>query len=394
MSDSKVIFKQLCFEVTRRCNMACEHCMRGDAQDLAISKEVIDKCLDRVAGVHSIILTGGEPFLEPDIIDYLFDGIIRRKIKIYGFSCMTNGSIRNEQIAKAWNRLADYIASIYEPTEDTEADRKHLRAIGQIVVSYDKYHQLDCDPLDTVKWYRQYLNNHCIALRETFKKEDTIHMLGRAVGNEKIMDSGAVDYVVCPHKLSLVPKTNVVETTVQIGCSGIITTGEDSSYEQQDKCNYGNILTESLFDIIQKALVTELFTQYEAGVYNNLYTQVQTGAVDIEQGNALLSYFDAIYTARKVCQKIYPWMQYDELVQAVYDDMNVQMRKTEDSPYIVTIYPLEEYKRTIRASQRRLTAIKLAALIKDPLPYFANQSELEHDVVKIPVKIWEKCSGR
>lgn len=132
---------------------------------------------------------------------------------------------------------------------------------------------------------------------------------------------------------------------MQFGCSGIVTCGEDSSYEQQDKCNYGNILTESLFDIIQKALVTELFTQYEAGVYNNLYTQVQTGAVDIEQGNALLSYFDAIYTARKVCQKIYPWMPYDELVQAVYDDMNVQMRKTEDSPYIATIYPLEEYKR-------------------------------------------------
>ena len=56
--------------------------MRGDAQDLTISKEVIDKCLDNVAWVYSVILTGGEPFLEPDIIDYLFDGIIRRKIKI------------------------------------------------------------------------------------------------------------------------------------------------------------------------------------------------------------------------------------------------------------------------------------------------------------------------
>lgn len=65
--------------------MACTHCMRGDAQDLAISKEVIDKCLDSIAGVYDLILTGGEPFLEPDIIDYLFDEIIRRKSKYMDF---------------------------------------------------------------------------------------------------------------------------------------------------------------------------------------------------------------------------------------------------------------------------------------------------------------------
>ena len=158
---SKVIFKSFCFEITRKCNMKCLHCMRGEAQDLTISKQVIDECLDNIAGIYNFILTGGEPFLEPDMIEYLFDGIIRREITVYGFSCMTNGSIRNEKIAAAWNRLADYIAARYKPTEDAEADRKYLRAIGQITVSYDKYHQLDCDPLDTVKWYRQRMNNHC-----------------------------------------------------------------------------------------------------------------------------------------------------------------------------------------------------------------------------------------
>lgn len=386
-----ISFKSLCFEITRKCNMKCPHCMRGDAQDLTIFKEVIDKCLDNVAWVYSVILTGGEPFLEPDIIDYLFDGIIRRKIKIYGFSCMTNGSIRNEKIAAAWNRLADYIASIYEPTEDAEADRKYLRAIGQITVSYDKYHQLDCDPLDTVKWYRQYLNNHCIALRETFKKDDTIHLLGRAAENEEIRNSEAVDYVVCPHKLSLIPDKNIVETTVQIGCSGIVTCGEDSSYKQQDKQNYGNILTEPLFDIVQRALLTEPFTEFEAGVYNQFYTAVQTGKMDAEKGKNLLEYFDLIYTSRKVCQKVYPWMTHKEISQATYDDMNIRMRENENSPYITKIFPLEEYKVTREESIKRTQTTKIKALLTDPLSYFANQSELEHDVEKIPVKIWDDC---
>ena len=192
---SKVMFKSFCFEITRKCNMKCLHCMRGEAQDLTISKQVIDECLDNIAGIYNFILTGGEPFLEPDMIEYLFDEIIRREIAVYGFSCMTNGSIRNEQIIKAWNRLADYIAARYKPTEDAEADRKYLRAIGQIIVSYDRYHQLDCDPLDTVKWYRQRMNNHCIALRENLKENETIHALGRVVENDNIMRNGKIDYV-------------------------------------------------------------------------------------------------------------------------------------------------------------------------------------------------------
>ena len=152
---SKVIFKSFCFEITRKCNMKCLHCMRGEAQDLTISKQVIDECLDNIAGMYDFILTGGESFLEPDMIEYLFDEIIRREITVYGFSCVTNGSVRSEKVAKAWNRLADYIAARYKLTEDAEGDRKYLRSIGRITVSYDKYHQLEYDALETVKWYRQ-----------------------------------------------------------------------------------------------------------------------------------------------------------------------------------------------------------------------------------------------
>lgn len=35
---SKVIFKSFCFEITRKCNMKCLHCMRGEAQDLNYSQ--------------------------------------------------------------------------------------------------------------------------------------------------------------------------------------------------------------------------------------------------------------------------------------------------------------------------------------------------------------------
>ena len=38
-------------ELTRRCNMACKHCLRGDAQNLTISKEIIDKIFTDTAKI-------------------------------------------------------------------------------------------------------------------------------------------------------------------------------------------------------------------------------------------------------------------------------------------------------------------------------------------------------
>jgi MoaA/NifB/PqqE/SkfB family radical SAM enzyme len=33
------------FEVTRRCNMRCRHCLRGKAEDLSMSKQTIQNAL-------------------------------------------------------------------------------------------------------------------------------------------------------------------------------------------------------------------------------------------------------------------------------------------------------------------------------------------------------------
>lgn len=101
----KLSFNNIAFEVTRRCNMRCEHCMRGDAQNHTISKEVIDRTLDQVLVIGEMLLTGGEPLLEPEIIDYIFDGIIKRKIKILSLVIVTNGTIKDKRVADSLNKL-------------------------------------------------------------------------------------------------------------------------------------------------------------------------------------------------------------------------------------------------------------------------------------------------
>ena len=44
----KMKLMHLIIETNRQCNLNCTHCMRGDAQDLTITPEIIDKLLDQI----------------------------------------------------------------------------------------------------------------------------------------------------------------------------------------------------------------------------------------------------------------------------------------------------------------------------------------------------------
>ncbi len=51
----------LVLEITRKCNAKCIHCLRGNAQNLTMSQEVIDAVFSKIDRVSSLTLTGGEP---------------------------------------------------------------------------------------------------------------------------------------------------------------------------------------------------------------------------------------------------------------------------------------------------------------------------------------------
>ncbi len=61
----KASIDNLVIEITRRCNMCCDHCLRGDAQDMNIQFETLRSLFSRVKHVNEITFTGGEPSLNP-----------------------------------------------------------------------------------------------------------------------------------------------------------------------------------------------------------------------------------------------------------------------------------------------------------------------------------------
>lgn len=91
-------FTDLILEVTRRCNLECNHCLRGCQENIDIKKETIDILLESTDSISSITFTGGEPVLVPEIIIYTIDEIMTKKIEVDHFYMVTNATIFNKDL--------------------------------------------------------------------------------------------------------------------------------------------------------------------------------------------------------------------------------------------------------------------------------------------------------
>lgn len=68
----EIYVESLVIEVTRRCNMRCEHCLRGDAQNLDISTATLSEIAKHIYP-GSVTFTGGEPSLNVPAIKRYFE---------------------------------------------------------------------------------------------------------------------------------------------------------------------------------------------------------------------------------------------------------------------------------------------------------------------------------
>lgn len=93
----------LILEVTRRCNMCCAHCLRGEAQNMDMTKELLDKIFDNVLNtvdyIGQVVFAGGEPTLNIPAIRYFFEKAEQAEKLPASFYIATNGKEHQEELA-------------------------------------------------------------------------------------------------------------------------------------------------------------------------------------------------------------------------------------------------------------------------------------------------------
>lgn len=81
----------LVVEVTRRCNLKCEHCLRGDAEDMDMDPELMATFLKNVKHVGEVTFSGGEPSINLQAIRSFYRICDEYGIPVDGFFVATNG---------------------------------------------------------------------------------------------------------------------------------------------------------------------------------------------------------------------------------------------------------------------------------------------------------------
>lgn len=230
----------LILEVTRRCNMACEHCLRGDAQNCDIDFKVINKAT-KLIQPSTVVFTGGEPSLNTKAIDYYFKRCEANGNMPEAFYVVTNGLDKNNMKRLTFSLLNAYSCLINSHYVDED--------LCGVAVSQDKFHDRyrgiglshDWDILQGLSFYRPDDKFH-----EKNSSDNWLLNTGRAEKN----NIGTRDKYFANLDLNEYIDDMVIEDDVlyiylndimYISTKGLVTNCCDLSYADIDSQNFGNL---------------------------------------------------------------------------------------------------------------------------------------------------------
>ena len=147
----KLDVQDLLLEVTRKCNMKCAHCLRGDGDETSMNDNLLRNIFRNITQVGTLTFSGGEPSLVPEVLTSALRIAKRYKIEINQVYVVTNGrDISNKFIGacNGWHRYC-FESSVRLPDFcDLEDSYKAIRwnnhqdePIGcHVALSMDIYH--------------------------------------------------------------------------------------------------------------------------------------------------------------------------------------------------------------------------------------------------------------
>lgn len=252
MKKYKVL--DLGIEVTRRCNKACPHCLRGNAQEVTISEKIIDRIIDGIDDVKSIRIGNGEALMEPERIEYLI-----RKINESGWNTAyveitTNGSILDRRIIDAFELFCG--ASGHDTRVAlirVSNDQFHVKA--EYEQAYSFYSSLATEVNERLR-RKGACGGICVeyVLRNDDQQLKGILYEGRGVdyinkGLDRYRSEGQQGYPYL-YKHRICVSDNTVGCALMITAKGGVAFLEEVSYEHLDEMTIGNIVEDDLVDIV------------------------------------------------------------------------------------------------------------------------------------------------
>ena len=225
--------ENLIMEVTRKCNLTCEHCLRGDSQRMNFNPDNVIQWIkdNNITSIRTITVTGGEPFLNAKGIKRFFDSV---DVEINCIYLVTNGTIFNEDVLAAIFSM-NKKCPMLEDSDGTE---------GLILqISEDDFHFGERNEgWNVIKWSPKK--------GRTYHDIDWLTPEGRAKDNgfgscRKLRNPDPWVYHIDEGKDFF-----LIEGEFYISSNGMITRNCDLSYKSITKRQIGNIKKDKFCDLV------------------------------------------------------------------------------------------------------------------------------------------------
>lgn len=305
----KYKYDKLVVEITRECNLQCAHCLRGDAQNITMSKDVIDKIFEDAEDCKEVFFTGGEPLLALDEIEYFVDKLLASNWTTNDISMIINGTIRNRKLIDIANRFC-----------------RSKNGIFQIIISDDEFHNTN-ESIATLKFYQNCEHEKRVIVipqKELIEIKQIVpkfNLSGRAVEYYKNHPQLDSRWVVgkeeqTNHRLCILKD--------RIPCEMYITVrGGFESYVAEefsiiDRLSYGSILQSSMTELIKKHnddCVTSCHDAYLINYFNNSADTNELLSKLVCQVNVCI--IERFIDARKTARKLYPFVSAFDIIMNI-----------------------------------------------------------------------------
>ena len=213
---------ELILEITRRCNLRCDHCCRGEAEALDMPREVIENTLDKINAIGTVTFTGGEPTLAPHVMADFLEVAREKKVQINNFYVVVNG---------------------------TQAPDYFLRVVTDLFLfcdsDYDLEEQLSLEVSNT-EWHDDHQDKNAIRKLMMFKfsrkrgrleyKMGHLKYAGRAKAHHLASDDNKPSTYLVKEPLGYMDDGYRIEGSLYISAKGDIIAGCDHAYEDH-VCN-------------------------------------------------------------------------------------------------------------------------------------------------------------
>ena len=235
-------------ELTRKCNMKCRHCMRGDAQEKTMSTDTIDRLIEDTDAIAHLAITGGEPFLEMNQLLYLIQSITN-KWRVGELAITTNGTILDERIISAFETFCN-------------VDPKRTVQFG---ISKDEYHTAGAHET-AMAFYEPLVKEANSRLNSS--AESGIVLTYRDVATRTLVHAGRAKRIIAEstqkkkfskmlsiseigsHRLKI--KDNCVYCRIIVTVDGGVTTTDGMEYSSEDANIIGYLSDDTLSNIIKR----------------------------------------------------------------------------------------------------------------------------------------------